>query len=116
MTCDDLPPPPPNLTCEENFVASNNLENGIFLGGDTNQRLAADGIVGDEGFTVFGMDLNIFTDGHTDVEFYFTVYEDDGGLRGAVFDNNGFRNVHSDDCIGHPVGSAVSNYGAQFAT
>ena len=116
MTCDDLPPPPPNLTCEENFVASNNLENGIFLGGDTNQRLAVDVIVGDEGFTVFGMDLNIFTDGNTDLEFYFTIYEDDGGLPGAVFNNNGFGNVHSDEYIGNAFGYDVYNYVVQFET
>src|SRR5690625_24980 len=116
MTCDDLPPPPPNLTCEDNFVASNNLENGIFLGGDTNQRLAIDVIVGDEGFTVFGMDLNIFTDGNTDLEFYFTIYEDDGGLPGAVFNNNGFGNVHSDEYIGNAFGYDVYNYVVQFET
>src|SRR5690625_1670434 len=116
MTCDDLPPPPPNLTCEDNFVASNNLENGIFLGGDTNQRLAVDVIVGDEGFTVFGMDLNIFTDGNTDLEFYFTIYEDDGGLPGAVFNNNGFGNVHSDEYIGNAFGYDVYNYVVQFET
>ncbi len=116
MTCDDLPPPPPNLTCEDNFVASNNLENGIFLGGDTNQRLAVDVIVGDEGFTVFGMDLNIFTDGNTDLEFYFTIYEDDGGLPGAVFNNNGFGNVHSNEYIGNAFGYDVYNYVVQFET
>src|SRR5690625_7924894 len=62
------------------------------------------------------MDLNIFTDGNTDLEFYFTIYEDDGGLPGAVFNNNGFGNVHSNEYIGNAFGYDVYNYVVQFET
>src|SRR5690606_33570407 len=60
---------PESFLCEDNFVASNNFEAVSVFGGDTNQRIAIDVVVGDEGFTVYGMDLNILTNGDTDLEF-----------------------------------------------
>src|SRR5690606_11951996 len=114
ISCDDMPPPPPAYVCEDNFVASNNLENGLFFGGNSNQRLAVDVIVGDEGFTVYGMDLNIFTDGNTELDFYFTVYEDDAGLPGAVFNDNGYGQVISNEYLGEAFGYDVYNFVVKF--
>src|SRR5690554_4352188 len=114
ISCDDMPPPPPAYVCEDNFVASNNLENGLFFGVDSYQRLAVDVIVGDEGFTVYGMDLNIFTDGNTELDFYFTVYEDDGGLPGAVFNDNGYGQVISNEYLGEAFGFNVYNFVVKF--
>jgi len=112
----NCPTEPFELTCEDNFVASNNLENGLFFGGDSNQRLAIDVIVGDEGFTVYGMDLNIFTDGNTDLDFYFTIYEDESNLPGAVYNDNGFGNVYSTEYVGDAFGFDVYNYVVAFDT
>src|SRR5690554_864327 len=110
----NCPTEPFELTCEDNFVASNNLENGSFFGGTNNQHLAIDVHVGDEGFTVYGMDLNIFTDGNTELDFYFTVYEDDGGLPGAVFNDNGYGQVISNEYLGDAFGYDVYNFVVKF--
>src|SRR5690606_27681381 len=42
----NCPTEPFELTCEDNFAASNNLENGSFFGGTNNQHLAIDVHVG----------------------------------------------------------------------
>jgi hypothetical protein len=115
LNCSDTPPPPPAYTCEDQNVPSNNLENGLFFGGDTNQSLAVDVIVGDNGFSVYGVDLNIFTDGVTDLNFSFVFYDDAGGLPGAQSSTaNG--SVLVSELVGNAFGYDVYKYTVKFDT
>ena len=103
------------LTCEDQTVPSNNLENGLFFGGDTNQRLAVDVVVGDNGFTVYGVELNVFTDGVTDLEFSFVFYDDAGGLPGAQ-SSTATGSVADSELIGNAFGYDVYKYTVAFDT
>src|SRR5690625_1015278 len=110
----NCPTEPFELTCQDNFAVSNNFENGSFFGGTNNQHLAIDVHVGDEGFTVYGMDMNIFIDASTDIDFYFTIYEDDNGLPGAVFNDNGYGQVISNEYLGNAFNFDVYNFVVKF--
>ena len=103
------------LTCEDQTVPSNNLENGLFFGGDTNQRLAVDVVVGDNGFTVYGVEMNVFTDGVTDLEFSFIFYDDAGGLPGAQ-SSTVTGSVTDSELIGNAFGFDVYTYTVAFDT
>jgi len=73
------------FVCDDQFNLTNGIENGLFFGGTTNQKLAVDIIVGDNGFTAYGSNLNIFLDsGQTtgDLTFDFTFYDDQAGAPG----------------------------------
>lgn len=74
-----------DFVCDDQFNVSNGIEGGSFLGGTTNQRMAVDIVVGDEGFTAYGSNINIFlATGQTpdDLSFDFIFYEDDAGTPG----------------------------------
>ena len=75
------------FVCDDQFNLTNGIENGLFFGGSTNQQLAVDIIVGDDGFTAYGSNLNVFLGaGQTtdDITFDLTFYDDQGGTPGAV--------------------------------
>ena len=101
-------------TCEDNMVPSNNLENGLFFGGTTNQKLAVDVMVGDDGFPVYGVELNVFTDGNTDLEFMVTFYEDNAGLPGAIFEDTGFGTIVSSEYIGEAFNFDIYKFKVAF--
>ena len=105
---------PESFLCEDNFVQSNNFEAVSVFGGDTNQRIAIDVVVGDEGFTVYGMDLNILTMGDTDLEFEFNIFEDNDGLPGAAISENIAGIEHSSEYLGTAFGYNVYNYVIAF--
>ncbi|MFA7446952.1 MAG: choice-of-anchor J domain-containing protein [Weeksellaceae bacterium] len=109
VQCGDVPPPPA-YTCEDQNVPSNDFENGLFFDA---QNLAVDVIVGDNGFSVYGAELNIFVDGSTDLEFYVTFYNDAAGLPGGVF-SEGFGTVHSSELIGNAFGYDIYKYTIAF--
>ncbi len=105
---------PESFLCEDNYVQSNNFEAVSVFGGDTNQRIAIDVVVGDEGFTVYGMDLNILTNGDTDLEFEFNIFEDNDGLPGAVISENIAGIEHSSEYLGTAFSYDVYNYVIAF--
>jgi len=108
VQCGDVPPPP-TYTCEENFVNSNNFENGLFLGGADDQRLAVDVIVGNFGFDVQGLIVNIFVNGNTDLTFNVNFYNDAAGLPGTEFHTTG-ATIHSSTLVGNAFGYDIYEY------
>ncbi|MDO5656188.1 MAG: GEVED domain-containing protein [Flavobacteriaceae bacterium] len=81
LTC-EVPPTPPE-SCEDFAVASNNLENGLFFGGDTQQRIATDIPVGDTNLTVYGMEPVVINPA---TYFNFNVFADNSGLPGDLIE------------------------------
>ncbi|HUH34476.1 MAG TPA: GEVED domain-containing protein [Moheibacter sp.] len=102
-----------DFACENQAVPSNNLENGLFFGGDTNQRLAFDIITDDAGFPIYGVDLNVFVGSSTDIDFFITLYDDQGGVPGSVVES-GFGTVFSNEFIGDAFGYDIYNYVVKF--
>lgn len=109
VTCSE----PPAFTCEENFVASNGFENGLFFGGADNQRMAVDIIVGESGFTVYGAKLNVFVDGNTDLDFSVKFYEDSFGYPGDEIHST-TATVHESSYAGNAFSYDIYNYVLDF--
>lgn len=109
LNCDNMPPPPPNLTCGENYVNSSNFENGLFFGGPYNQNLAIDIIVGDEGFTLYGLDLNLFVEDNSDVFFDFKFYSNENNLPGSLIHETG-ADVVNYELLGSGMGLNFYKY------
>ena len=104
------------FVCEDQFNTSNGIENGLFFGGTSNQQLAVDIIVGDDGFTAYGSNLNIFLDpGQTtgDLTFDFTIYDDQGGAPGnAIHSTTG--SVKGTEFVGSNFGFDVHTFEVAF--
>lgn len=108
LNCSDTPPPPPSA-CEDFVVPSNGMENGLFFGGDTAQRVAADVPTADVPFTVYGMEPTVAGEA---TMFNFIIYEDAGGLpglelatrTGTIYDSVVTGNNFGFDFIKYTVG------------
>ena len=89
-------------------VLSNALENGSFLGGDTNQRLAVDiTVAANTQMTISGIEPTIIIpEGGEATTFGFVFYADDAGIPGAEIDN----------AVGNIVSSTITgqNFGRDF--
>ena len=89
-------------------VLSNALENGSFLGGDTNQRLAVDiTVAANTQMTISGIEPTIIIpEGGEATTFNFVFYADDAGIPGAEIDN----------AVGNIVSSTITgqNFGRDF--
>ncbi len=89
-------------------VLSNALENGSFLGGDTNQRLAVDiTVAANTQMTISGIEPTIIIpEGGEATTFGFVFYADDAGIPGAEVDN----------AVGNIVSSTITgqNFGRDF--
>lgn len=89
-------------------VLSNALENGSFLGGDTNQRLAVDiTVAANTQMTISGIEPTIIIpEGGEATTFGFIFYADDAGIPGAEVDN----------AVGNIVSSTITgqNFGRDF--
>ncbi|KMQ72301.1 hypothetical protein ACM44_02330 [Chryseobacterium koreense CCUG 49689] len=70
----------PPTNCADFKVLSNNLENGLFFGGSTSQKLAIDVPVAASNVTVYGLEPTVVG---TATTFSFTFYSDNAGLPGA---------------------------------
>ncbi|MGB3344025.1 MAG: GEVED domain-containing protein [Aequorivita sp.] len=104
------------FVCDDQFNLTNGIENGLFFGGTTNQKLAVDIIVGDDGFTAYGSNLNIFLDaGQTtgDLTFDFTIYDDQGGVPGSVVHSSA-GTVKSTEFVGSNFGYDVHTFEVAF--
>lgn len=66
--------------CATQFVLSNDLENGIIIGGDVHQRVANDISVGNVGYSIYGVELNILTEGNSNLDFSFKILDGNSGL------------------------------------
>lgn len=84
ISCEEVPTEPEN--CEDQVVLSN-LQDGIILGGETEQLVAVDVLVGDQGFTVYGIKPNLMymTAGPEPTFFNVIFYEDEFGLPGSEY-------------------------------
>ena len=80
--------PPGGEECNQE-VLSNALENGLFLGGADNQRLAVDvTVAANTRMTISAIEPTIIVpEGSAATTFGFVFYEDLGGLPGAEIDN-----------------------------
>src|SRR5690554_203320 len=105
-----------NFVCDDQFNVTNGIENGLFFGGSTNQQLAVDIIVGDDGFTAYGSNLNIFLAvGQTtdDVTVDVTFYDDQAGLPGNVVHSSA-GTVKSTEFVGSTFGYDVYTFEVAF--
>lgn len=97
-------------TCADQNVPSNGLEGTSLF----DQRLAVDIVVGNDGFNVYGVDVNVFTN-NPDVEFTVNFLADDNGMPGAVVEAVD-ATVHSSVLVGNNFGFDVYTYTLSFAT
>src|SRR5690606_28573906 len=108
----ELPPPPP-ADCDDHEVLSNNLENGYFF---TNQ-LAADVPVADTGFTVYGVDLNVFIEGAPEgLTFSATFYNSVSGMPGSTVEHTTNATIYASEFVGTAFGYDIYNYIIAFET
>lgn len=70
----------PPTNCADFKVVSNNLENGLFFGGATAQKLAMDIPVASSNITVYGLEPTVVG---TATTFSFTFYSDNAGVPGT---------------------------------
>src|SRR5690606_26315385 len=108
VQCGEVPPPP--SACEDFEVLSNNLENGLFFGGDTNQRMAVDVPVAENGFTVYGMEPTV---AGTATSFTFIFYQDNGGVPGTQFATR-TGTIMGEEIIGNNFGYDFIKYTVGF--
>lgn len=104
------------FVCDDQFNVTNGIENGLFFGGSTNQKLAVDIVVGDEGFTANGSNLNIFLDPSQttgDITFNFTFYTDQGGAPGSAV-HSSLGTVTSTEFVGSNFGYDVHTFEVSF--
>ena len=109
LNCEDTPPPPPNLTCDDNKVEASSIENGYFL---TN-GLAFDAIAGENGFDIYGLKLNVFVEAESDLEFFVTIYDSNAGRPGNILES-GFANTIEYNLVGNEFGYDVYQYLVAF--
>src|SRR5690554_4013141 len=104
------------FVCDDQYNVTNVIENGLFFGGTTNQSLAVDVIVGDNGFTVYGSNLNVFLDaGQTpgDLTFDFVFYDDLAGVPGSVVHTSA-GTVEGSEFVGSNFGYDVHAFEVVF--
>lgn len=89
-------------------VASNNLENGLFFGGATNQFLAVDvDVAADETFSVNSMTINVAGES---TFFDVIFYEDAAGLPGTEIETFSAVNIVDNVLIGNNFGFDFFQY------
>ncbi len=104
------------FVCDDQFNVSNGIENGLFFIGATNQQLAIDVVVGDDGFTAYGSNLNIFLDANQspgDLTFDFTFYDDQAGLPGGQVHSSA-GTVKGSEFVGSNFGYDVYTFEIAF--
>lgn len=97
------------LNCEDHFVESDGISNGYFFTND----LAFDIPVGDNGFNIYGVELNVFIEDSTDLDFFYTLYSDNAGLPGTAI-ASAFGSVISSEYAGSNYGYDVYTYVVSF--
>lgn len=85
LTCEEIPEEPAD--CEDQVVLANNIQDGSILGGELNDRLAVDILVGEQGFTVYGVEPNFLKVAGDPDPTTFTIifHEDESGLPGVQY-------------------------------
>lgn len=110
VQCGEVPPPPSD--CEDFVVLSNNLENGLFFGGETLQHLATDIPVGDTGFTIYGMEPTVID---VATSFEFIIYDDASGLPGTQLETR-TGTIVGEEVTGNNFGFDFIKYTVAFDT
>lgn len=86
LTCEEIPEEP--ATCEDQVILANNIQDGSIFGGEANDRLAVDILVGDQAFTAYGVKANFLKrlEGGVEPTFFEVLFhEDESGFPGIQY-------------------------------
>lgn len=108
VSCEDVPPPPSN--CEEHQVLSNGFENGFLFP----YRIAIDIPVGENGFSIEGIEPTIAGPSDTEAtSFAFKLYADFNGLPGDLLEEHS-GSILSTELQGQNFGLDFIKYSVEF--
>lgn len=111
VKCEDVPPPPSG--CSGFSVESNNFENGALF----SFRPTIDIPVGNEGFTIYGIEPTIIQmTGQVEPSFFqFKIYNDNNGFPGEVIESRNGQ-IKSKSLKGNNFGLDFMKYTVNFDT